>query len=438
MTSRWYREQSLYRRLFFGPKNTKHKSGLKEFEVFFCYTFFMVDITPVEQTVQAEPQKSAPAKAVEQKPNATPLKEIKAPRNAIFGSIEVKENLDSDLLTRDEKVLYRGGFEMLKDVTAAADNNIERMVLTTPDVVSAIVGLQPLVSMDTGEAGLVYQAYRKAGIDFNQDYSFLEFGKERGYLKMMVNNRAAELVLRTNQKELGIELPNRRLSNDEVTNQITSLLGNPDAKKANLAHGLLSGFPLDDCKYAVEGGRSFSTIPPLKKVEGLDARFGDQTITGKDGKKITGRWDPIPNLNPNAYSMEGTRNHFLPDARANVVGGVQTGTVEGFGLRWAAPFPPRESTTNHCQKILQVDREIGLLNFVNKQRSGFSIEDGMKGIGKAREIMGKPGAGLKLPPVVAGPLGALVGIFQVFDSIKRAVEPPKPKQQTPAQNPARL
>lgn len=396
----------------------------------------MIDVTPVEQVVQPEAQKVVPAKAVEQKPNATPLKEIKAPRNAIFGSIEVKENLDSDLLTRDEKVLYRGGFEMLKDVTAGADNNIDRMVLTTPDVVSGIVGLQPLVSMETGEAGLVYQAFRKASIDFNQDYSFLEFGKERGYIKMMVNNRAAELVLRTNQKELGIELPNRRLSNDEVTVQITTLLGNTDAKKANFAHGLLSGFPPDDCKYAVEGGRNFSTIPALKKIEGLDARFGDQTITGKDGKKITGRWDPIPNLKPDDYSMERTKNHFLPDARANVVGGVQTGTVEGFGLRWAAPFPPKESTVNHCQKILQVDREVGLLNFVNKQRSGFNIEDGMKGIGKAREIMGKPMGGLKLPPVVAGPLGALVGIFQVFDTIKRAVEPPKPKQQIPVQNPA--
>ena len=75
------------------------------------------------------------------------------------------------------------------------------------------------------------------------------------------------------------------------------------------------------------------------------------------------------------------------------------------------------------------------MNFVNKQRSGFNIEDGIKGIGKAQEIMGKLMGGLKLPPVVAGPLGALVGIFQVFDSIKRAVEPPKPKQQIPVQNP---
>ena len=65
----------------------------------FCYTLFMIDVTPVEQVAQPEAQKSAPAKAIEQKPNATPLKEIKAPRNAIFGSIEVKENVDSDLLT---------------------------------------------------------------------------------------------------------------------------------------------------------------------------------------------------------------------------------------------------------------------------------------------------------------------------------------------------
>ena len=233
----------------------------------------MPDITAPEQTVQPEPAKAAPLASVDNGPNTTPLKEVVPPRTAIFGRIEVNEDLNADLLTRDEKILYGGGFEMLKDVMAAADNNIDRMVLTTPEVVSAIVGLQPLVSMDTGQAALIYQAYRKAGIDFSQDYSFLEFGKERGYLKMMVNNPAAELVLRTHQKELGIQISDKRLTNNEVNAQITSLLGSADAKTANLAHGLLSGFPLDDCRYAVEGGMAVQTIPPLKNVENLDARF---------------------------------------------------------------------------------------------------------------------------------------------------------------------
>lgn len=189
------------------------------------------------------------------------------------------------------------------------------MVLTNPEMASGIVGIQPLVSMDTAEAGLFYQSFRRAGIDFNQDFSFLEFGEERDHLKILVNDRAAENVLKTHQGILGITLPDRPLKKDEIISFSTQLLGQTDTRKANLAHGLLIGFPLEDCQHWVELGQPPPAIPALKQVENVDTRFGDQTITTKDGKQITGRWNPIPNLNPGNYSMAGSRNHYLPDTR---------------------------------------------------------------------------------------------------------------------------
>lgn len=346
--------------------------------------------------------------------------EMEIPKNTTFGSIEVKEDLNTDLLTPHEKNLYMGGFAMLEDVVNASENNVVKMVLTNPDISSGIVGLQPLVSMKTGEAILLYQAYRHARIDFNQDYSFLEFGKERHYMKIFVNDRAAENVLRTYQKELGVILPDRVLQKDEILSYTTQLLGSSDVKKANLAHGLLSGFPLEDCQYWINDGQAtINGIPPLKKVENLD---NDTPIPGSD--KVM-RTNPISLLDPNDYEMGSTRNQFLPDTRTSISQGTKRGIIEGFGLRWATQFPPQETTIRHAQKLLQVDREVGLLNFVNQQRETFNVVDNMKRISIEKELLN--GTSTKLGGI-GGPVGLLaLGIFSLFaGAMGEMTKPPPP------------
>lgn len=344
-------------------------------------------------------------------------KEIVSPRKATFGSVKIQEDLQSDLLTQHEKKLYHGGFVMLEDVVGSVDDNVIRMVLTNPDVVSGIVGLQPLVSMNTAEAGVIYQAFRGARINFNQDYSLLEFGKEKDFIKILVNDRAAEHVLKTYQHVLGISIPERTLEKDEILNFTTQLLGSTDLKRANLAHGLLSGFPLEDCQYWIEGGKAqLNPISQLKKIGDVDNRFGDQTITDKTGKKVTGKWNPIPNLDPDDYLMTSSKNHFLPDTRASLRDDPKGGIVEGFGLRWSSVFPPRDSTVKHCQKLLQVDREVGLLNFVNNQRNTFRVEDNIKALGIEKQMFSSR-SGLKAKTMQG--MGAAFGIFVLFNNLAR-------------------
>ncbi len=376
----------------------------------------MPDASVPETEIHDETKKNRPQSDSDIKPNFTKLKETDFPRTVTFGNIEVREDLNTDFLTRDEKVLYRGGFEILKEIMTAADNNIDKMVLTTPEMISAIIGLQPLTGMRTGQAALIYQAYRKAGIDFSQDYGFLEFGKEGGYTKLMVNIPAAGLVLKTYQKELGIQIPDRRLTNDEIITQIISLMGSADVRKANLAHGLLSGFPLKDCQFAVEAVREFSAIPPLQKIEDPGARFL-QEVSIKGSDQVM-RLDPYSLLVPDDYSAETSKDIFLPDTRSQMPQETIIGLVEGYGLRWLAPYPPRRWTVAHCQKILQADREVGLLNFVDNQRRGFKVEDAIETIRRSRAILHR--SSIARMPIIGKRIKKLPGIFQVFELITKA------------------
>jgi hypothetical protein len=334
--------------------------------------------------VQLPPQRPP----IEQKPASLPPIETKPPRRATLGAFEIQEDRQADLLTPTEKILYRSGFERLQAAVGAADNNIVRMVLTTPDMVSGIIGLQPLVSMDTAQVGVVYQAFENAGVDFSQDYSILESGKEMNYLKILVNDRAAENALRIHQDILGLTLPERPLQKNEILSYTTQLLNNSDTKRSNLAHGLLSGFPLEDCQRWVNTREQLTSLPSLKQIPNVETRFGYRTMTMPDGKEITARPKFIPHLQLERYSLQGSRNHFLPDTRTNFPPDADTGIVEGFGLRWAAQIPPQEATIRHAQKLLQVDRELGLLEYVNQQRSTFNTEDNIRAIAIEQELSG--------------------------------------------------
>lgn len=95
-------------------------------------------------------------------------------------------------------------------------------------------------------------------------------------------------------------------------------------------------------------------------------------------------------------------------------------------MRWSSPFPPRESTIKHCQKVLQVDRELGLLNFVHKQRSTFRVEDNLKAIAIEKEMLNKPVG--KLGPV-GGAAGALIGIHLLFQTLRNIINPPQKQRQ---------
>lgn len=367
----------------------------------------MNDITSPE--IQVINEKAQISKPLHLEKNLIPSIEMSKPRTVVFGSIDVTEDLKTDLLTPHEKKIYRDGFNIFTHLVNSANDNITRLVLIHPDMSSGIVGIQPLVSLTTKEASLLDQSFKMANIDFNQDFSLLE-NKSENWLNLLINHNGAENVLRTYQTELDINLPGKKLQKDEILSCVTQLLNDTDIKRVNLALGLLSGFPLKDCLTWTN-----ETYQYLKEVKNRPCfiKVKNQTL-----KLNQARMDSI---DTDKYSRVDSRSKFLPDEKkiAPVNPFFQGKLVQGFGLRWFAPFPFKESTIKHCQRILQINREIGLLPFIHQQRATFQREDAINAIDIQKKLHGSVGKVGK----VAG--GILFGIYALFETVKKAMNPPE-------------
>jgi len=132
------------------------------------------------------------------------------------------------------------------------------------------------------------------------------------------------------------------------------------------------------------------------------------------------RIEPISLLDPADYEMTSSKNFFLPDARESLPENSSTGMIEGFGLRWLAQLPAQESTVQHCQKLLQVDRETGLLDFVDEQRNTFTVADNIEAINTQRDLLLSANGGFanKLSRVA----GVAFGIFSLFSLAEQIMD----------------
>lgn len=296
---------------------------------------------------------------------STEAREIIEGREATFGSFEVRENLNADLLSPKELETYQKGFETLQRLINSATPDQKKLLLT-PQVSSSIVGLQPILGLNNvHEATAIYNSFERAGINFSENYSFYRFidpsagveGYQPSYT--LVNNPAAELTLRANSdilplKENFIDLPSDgSLSQQELSEGITKLFNSDNPQVRHLTYGLMSGFPGEDVK-------SFIEIPEIK------AQVRDRVLTQ------TYQYDKLQNYDSARIEFDLYKKAFLPDYRMDA--GAKN-FASGFGLTWRTnSFPASESTVNHAQKLLQIDRSLiqrdgtkGYLDYFEKQ-----------------------------------------------------------------------
>lgn len=294
------------------------------------------------------------------------------PRNILFGSVEVQEDLKTDLLTPTERQIYQAGFTTLRAVLAPEMSTDQRWFLASPRMVSAIIGLQPWIHVLGAEAREIFQAFSRAGLDFSDKYTFLT-ARDIANRGSFINDEATRYVLWANQSTLGITLPERPPERG-VKNELLDILNSlnaGDIKRVHLTYGLLSGFPLHDSQYFSESSIPSSThsgwdVRPQseKIVTDPEADLSKSTsILDVDKYLPFAKGDVTMEENDTQTELKG----FLIDTRdqprvANTV------TLGGFGLWWRAPLPVSHETKRHCQKILQVDRELGLLDFATNQR----------------------------------------------------------------------
>lgn len=294
----------------------------------------------------------------------------KPPRRVLFGSVEVEEDLQSDLLTPAERQIYQGGFATLNTLLSSEMKDDQRWLLTSPNVAAAIIGIAPMIGVSGAEATEIYNAFRRANIDFADRYTFLAAG-DIAYSGNLVNDEAALYVLRSNQGALGISVKETSSSQEAKQELLEAIkvLNSGEAAKPHLAHGILSGFPLNDCEYfskhlvpSSHSGWSFQL--PAQMVADFDKTFS-RPITPINLD------DYLPHVRGRATKEEDEEltklRGFLIDTRDKKTND-NSETIGGYGLLWRSKAPVSDETKSHCQKILQIDRELGLLDLIRQQR----------------------------------------------------------------------
>lgn len=330
-------------------------------------------------------------------PTATfiaPSKDVKKPRTAAFGELVVTEDLTRDLLLPAEREVYQQGIDTLRSLISHADAQDMR-ILTDPEVVSAIVGLQPLLSFaNIQEAETVYRAFQKAGLDFQQHYSLLDWKRPA-----LVNDLAATQILtgmRPKAGELGLAVPDQIQGKQELLAYIVDGLNGPTPQD-HLLYGLLSGYPPEDCEWFMkrEGAtatKSLNKAAVIPDVEAYLHRIKNTELpheyrrSGPSGflDRVTSNFQPVINLERRILTK--FRLDALMAHRAGEAG------IKAFGLRWRTTFPPSSETTLFGQKLLQVDREFGLSPLVNKARGKFGLGPAFPTFGfitSARNMLGR-------------------------------------------------
>ncbi|MBI4226041.1 hypothetical protein HY612_02910 [Candidatus Roizmanbacteria bacterium] len=283
-----------------------------------------------------------------------PNKKNPTVRSVFLGERRIIEDREANFLSAEEAEVYRQGFKNWQALMANSEDKIEKMILTSARPVSCLVGLQPISSLEHGEGPFLNDCLNKAGGEIKDGFCFL---RNNDGLILMVNLKAAELILRKHQVALGLSLA-ETLSRDKIVLEIVNLISSPDQKRADLAAGLLSGYPLKDCvDFINKTNEEKVETTPWQRV---------RTLTNPD---LELPQKSIADLNWERYTIDSNRNL---DFRIYEFENGQIG-IHGLGLLWFVENLSSESIAQ-IQKLWQVDRELGLIDAVAKERRSFSYE----------------------------------------------------------------
>jgi hypothetical protein len=296
---------------------------------------------------------------------ANPPSEIVYPHDeslpfiVLCGNTEVVEDFKTNLLTPQEKKMYHKGFDLYKKLIESTPEDIKKSVLTVPGISSVIIGYQPTFTVPRGEAMVVRQAFERSGTDFDNRFAIIEnTAMEDGDHVMIVNLTTAKKVIDTYQPDLETTNTDNILDTHKTVDKVVSLLSDDDPKKSNFAYGLLSGYSKTDAHYFVNSETSKLHQFRFAKIDSMGITYRGHSVTEEPGLY----------LNPVNYERESDlyrRNYYIP------------GVVESqnerklsvlMGLRWKVEDASVETVAN-VQKILQINRELGLTEYVDLVRS---------------------------------------------------------------------
>lgn len=269
-------------------------------------------------------------------------------RQVIFNDVSITERLENQI-PPEEFDEYKKRFSIFKDMVESAEDPSERKFLSSRMVFSTVMGLEAESSFFPNEGKVLYKALERSKA--KDDFVCFVGGRYESSVSF-VNLQAAERILRERSDLLGISLPERDLTKDEISQYVMDLYNQSDPKAANMAIGILSGFPPLAVNYWVNKNdsdqlsRSQWFLRPLRREERSFL---------SSSREIELDQDRVEKVYSRKYVDFGKRK---VDYEAEEVG------ITGFGTGFVSPYPLPDQVIEHCQKLLEIDRRLSVLDYV--------------------------------------------------------------------------
>ena len=283
-------------------------------------------------------------------PSTTPLiKESYTPRKVMFGDIPVVENIENQI-PDDKFKSYEQRFDLLKSLVSSTEDINEQTFLSSRLVYRSVMGLEPESGFFSNEARVLHQALDK--VDALDNYS-LFVDNTYGMEVLFVNLKATESVMLENREFFGIDNSVQNLSKENIDQVVLNTFNQDNLDNAVKGHGLLSGFPKESVDYYLTNEKHRSPFP-IKK---LDQKSLDYLQSG------TPHWDE--ERLSQVYNRDYIQVGNLPTEKIKKdrIG------IRGYGTAFRTSDPPSKEVFDYCQEMLEIDRRLGVSQFVEDTRN---------------------------------------------------------------------
>lgn len=287
------------------------------------------------------------------------LKEFDQARQVVFGDIVVVEDRENHLSDEEFKQ-YQERFELYKSILSSCNDINQRKFLSSSLVFGNVMGLSPEVKMYDWESVMLYQALKRTdSLD-----QFLIFKGDDTGLYHFFHKDASAMCLKQNRQFLGIDNFENDLKVEEISERILTLYNKPDKLQRDKANGIFSGFPQEAVKLHSEHPEKVSLMPSIKRLNIQNIRYLEsvKNMQTADVQVIQAFFSEtllqFRNINQSKTIDHNTLHIF------------------GFGLSgYETSNPPSESDLQLCQRMLEIDRRLGVSQFMEYNRRIISAKE---------------------------------------------------------------
>ena len=274
-----------------------------------------------------------------------------------FGDIVV-EAAPTTIIDPERMQVYKDRFKLFKSLIDSTDDYKEKAFLSYPGVFTLVMGLDPVKLLFPEEARVLFKALRKT--DQLNKFAIVEGGK---YIKdpTFIHLEAAQETLKDHTKFLNTPPIDTPIPRDELTEKIILLHNQKSKKMAERSAGIFSGIPQSAVEFFTEGmqGSEGSNFPLYILQE---QSFSNLLGTGEF--QIPEAPDTSEGRLRGIYLQPYTSTGNIPEHTD-----CERIAINGFGVTYATQYPPAPDQINLCQRIIELDRQLGVSDYVQDVRS---------------------------------------------------------------------